>query len=132
MAARKSSGIDQIDIQVGANIKRRRRYLGMSQTAMGDMLGVSFQQIQKYENGKNRVSASMLHKIADVLGVPVASLFPSRTPAAQQADVFGSGAYITVRPPDEVDLRAAFAGIESRRVKKRILALLQAIAEELR
>ena len=132
MAARKSSEIDPIDVQVGLNIKRRRRDLGMSQTAIGDVLGVSFQQVQKYENGMNRVSASMLQKIADVLGVPVASLFPPRPAGAQQADVSGGGAHITIRPPDEVDLGVAFAGIESRRVKKQILALVQAIAEELR
>jgi transcriptional regulator with XRE-family HTH domain len=65
---------DQIDVQVGLRIRVQRQAIGMSQTKLADALGVTFQQVQKYEEGKNRVGAGRLVKIASVLQVPVASL----------------------------------------------------------
>lgn len=67
-------GPDPIDVAVGARIRIRRRWLGFSQTQLGDALGITFQQIQKYERGTNRVSASMLVKIARKLETTVAAL----------------------------------------------------------
>src|SRR5438477_10298342 len=64
-----------IDTSVGAQIRLRRRSLGMSQDELGREIGVSFQQIQKYENGGNRVSASRLAQIAEVLKMPFATFF---------------------------------------------------------
>lgn len=57
----------RIDREVGARVRARRRGLGISQAALGDAIGISFQQVQKYENGANRISASSLVAIADVL-----------------------------------------------------------------
>lgn len=65
----------RIDVEVGKSIKRRRQLLRMSQTALGAAVGVSFQQIQKYERGSNRVSSSILYEIANALGVPISSFF---------------------------------------------------------
>jgi transcriptional regulator with XRE-family HTH domain len=65
----------QIDIHVGACIKQRRKMLGLSQESVAYLIGISFQQIQKYENGGNRVSASRLYQIANVLRVPVRFFF---------------------------------------------------------
>ena len=70
------SGPDQIDIEVGLNLRRARLARGFTQTELGDALGISFQQIQKYERGANRVSASMLVKAARFLGVSPAELLP--------------------------------------------------------
>ncbi len=61
-----------IDLCVGKKIRLRRKMLKMSQTTLGNALGISFQQIQKYENGLNRVSAGRLMEIADILHVPIA------------------------------------------------------------
>jgi transcriptional regulator with XRE-family HTH domain len=66
----------QVDIYVGLRIRDRRKELGFSQTALGDEVGVAFQQIQKYENGRNRVGASRLAAIAKALEVPVDYFFP--------------------------------------------------------
>lgn len=66
---------DHIDIVVGATIKRLRRQKKLTQTELGEHIGVSFQQVQKYETGRNRVSASCLVKIARTLNVSVADLF---------------------------------------------------------
>jgi transcriptional regulator with XRE-family HTH domain len=65
-----------IDILVGARVKSRRRELGMSQTKLAQAIGVTFQQVQKYESGANRISSSRLQQIAKVLGVPISSFFP--------------------------------------------------------
>ncbi len=66
---------DQIDIAVGKRIKKRRQQLRISQTALGASVGVSFQQIQKYERGTNRVSSAILYRFAGTLEVPIAYFF---------------------------------------------------------
>lgn len=76
---------DPVDVAVGARIRLLRRIRGLSQQALADAAGVTFQQIQKYERGSNRVSASMLARIADTLQAPVAELFGE--PAAGQSAI---------------------------------------------
>ena len=66
---------DPVDIHVGAQVRARRKTLGVSQEALGDALGLTFQQVQKYERGANRVSASKLFAIAKTLQVPVSYFF---------------------------------------------------------
>lgn len=75
MSPKPGSGPDPIDVSVGARIRLARKTLGLSQQALAESVGITFQQIQKYERGANRVSASMLAKIARTLGTPVAELF---------------------------------------------------------
>jgi transcriptional regulator with XRE-family HTH domain len=71
-----------VDKHVGERVRRQRKTLGVSQTALADQLGLTFQQVQKYERGFNRVSASRLWDIADALGVPIPYFFEGLTPAA--------------------------------------------------
>ena len=66
---------DPIDIHVGMRLRKRREDLGVSQKSLAEALGVSFQQVQKYEKAKDRVSASRLYRIAHELGVPVGWFF---------------------------------------------------------
>jgi transcriptional regulator with XRE-family HTH domain len=66
-----------VDRHVGASIRARRKALGLSQAELGRRVGITFQQIQKYERGTNRVSASTLYEIAEVLSTPVPDFFPS-------------------------------------------------------
>ncbi len=68
-------GISPIDVHVGARLRQRRTLLGMTQTNLGDALGVTFQQVQKYERGTNRISASRLFALSGVLDVPVEYFF---------------------------------------------------------
>ena len=70
-----TEGPDPIDIHVGARVKLRRTLLGLSQSDLGQLIGLTFQQIQKYERASNRISASMLHHIAEALDVPVSFFF---------------------------------------------------------
>jgi RHS repeat-associated protein len=74
---RKASAVDR---KIGARIRERRLEVSKSQTALADAIGVTFQQIQKYENGVNRVSASKLLEIADALDAPVLTLLPTKQP----------------------------------------------------
>lgn len=69
----KSSNI--VDVYVGARLRMRRTMLGMSQSRLGELLGVTFQQVQKYEKGSNRVSAARLFEICEALDVSLASMF---------------------------------------------------------
>ena len=66
---------DPIDVHVGARMRLRRTLMGMSQERLGDALGLTFQQVQKYERGVNRVSASRLHHLSRVLDVPIAFFY---------------------------------------------------------
>ncbi|MCZ7497352.1 helix-turn-helix transcriptional regulator [Agrobacterium tumefaciens] len=122
-----------IDIEVGARIRVRRRILGMSQSMLADALGVTFQQVQKYEKGTNRVGASRLQNVATVLGVPVSSFFD------RQVDSTGVG----LRPEGGNDsellsfletneareLNIAFARITGQTLRKRLVSLVKAIGE---
>ena len=69
---------DPVDVEVGHRIRIERLARGLSQTALANQLGVTFQQVQKYEKGVNRVGAGRLTKIAEVLGVPVGSFFSGK------------------------------------------------------
>ena len=75
LAPRRGTGIGPIDAHVGARLRQRRTLLGMSQTTLGDVLGLSFQQVQKYEKGTNRISASRLYYLSQMLDVPVEYFF---------------------------------------------------------
>ncbi len=79
---------DPIDIEVGARIRVRRKSLTLSQSALADALGITFQQVQKYERGANRVSASMLVRIAAKLGTTVGALVGENDDNRQSHDVY--------------------------------------------
>ena len=72
---RESTAFDPIDIHVGRRVRIRRKLLGMSQTVLGDLIGLTFQQVQKYERGANRIGASRLFELSQVLDVPVSFFF---------------------------------------------------------
>src|SRR5215471_5405182 len=78
MATRKP---DPVDIEVGQRIKIQRLAAGLSQTELGESIGVTFQQVQKYEKGTNRVGAGRLTKIAQVFGIPVSAFFGTQDAA---------------------------------------------------
>ena len=80
MASKPEASADPIDVAVGARIRLLRKLKGLSQQALAEAAGVTFQQIQKYERGSNRVSASMLARIAGTLDAPVAEMFGETNP----------------------------------------------------
>lgn len=74
---KKPRSTTEIDALIGTRIRLARQLVGLSQTELGDRLNVSFQQIQKYENGSNRVAAPRLYEMGKILGKPVTYFFPS-------------------------------------------------------
>jgi len=113
-----------IDVHVGGRVKMRRLMLGMSQETLGEHLGVSFQQIQKYEKGRNRIGASRLQHIARVLAVPVSFFFE---------DAPGSGPAVVPRfaPADRLDVAIAKAAQDlSPTAKKAVLAVIAGFRAE--
>ena len=113
---------DPIDVEVGGKIKAQRRLVGMSQNTLADRLGVTFQQIQKYERGQNRISASKLCHIARSLDVsPLLLLPPEERGAASSADLL-------IRSPEAAEVLAIVDSLSSqdRRLAVRMLHLLAA------
>lgn len=121
-----------VDVHVGARVRLRRLMLRMSQDKLGENLGVTFQQIQKYERGANRVSASRLWGMADILEVPVQYFFeglagPSPTGGFGENDQTPL-VYDFINSHDGVQLAAAFSGITDPKVRRQILQLVRALA----
>jgi len=106
-----------LDAALGERIRGRRRDLGLSQSALAGRLGITFQQVQKYENGANRVSASMLIKLSEALGMPVAELLQVGH-AAPPAD----------RDEQAAQLQAAFAKIQSSEMRAAVLTLVAGLS----
>jgi len=114
-----------VDVHVGKTIRIKLLMRKVSQTELGDRVGVTFQQIQKYEKGSNRVSASMLVEIAGALDVDVRSFFEDISANANDNPT-PSDEFVVSR--DGVLLNAAFLSIKNEQVRKKIVKLVQAIA----
>ncbi len=129
-----------IDRYVGSRVRMRRVILGMSQEKLGEALGLTFQQVQKYEKGANRIGASRLQQISRTLDVPPAFFFegapsfeaagaqPSRLGAAEE----GNTSYVAdfLSTAEGLHLNMAFARIHDPKVRKRIIDLVAALAGE--
>ncbi len=123
-----------IDVYVGGRIRLRRNMTGMSQEKLGENLGITFQQIQKYEKGTNRVGASRLQAIASILEVPVAYFFegvPGESPAGGFAED-GQTAYVVdfLSSAEGLQLNRAFARIGDAKVRRRIVDLVRTLADD--
>jgi transcriptional regulator with XRE-family HTH domain len=121
-----------IDIFVGSRVRLRRLMVGMSQEALADRLGVTFQQVQKYEKGTNRISASRLQAIADVFRVPPSFFFHDEDNTGLSTSVrtgHETGDVSSfVSSKEGLDLNRAFLKIEDARVRKSIIALATALS----
>lgn len=123
------------DIHVGALMRVRRKQLGLSQTHLADSLGLTFQQIQKYERGANRVSASTLYDAARVLKVPVGYFFEGLPPTDQDVDQAqaeaGSDLAAKVAgllaTPEGLELAERFPAIPRGEARRQILALVRTL-----
>lgn len=134
----------KVDVHVGKRIQLRRSILGMSQTGLGDLLGVSFQQVQKYESGLNRVSASRLYDVSKSLRIPISFFFSDIGEGVEEARVdvgTQAGAYRSDRIPEDLmpddlyslesrKLIVAYYRIENVEVRRRILELIQSLTSD--
>jgi transcriptional regulator with XRE-family HTH domain len=123
-----------VDLHVGGRVRMRRKMLGVSQEHLADALKLTFQQVQKYERGSNRVSASKLYEIARALQVPVSYFFDGLAdPMMDKADEPGVAAdrVLTdfLNTPEGLELAAAFPKVGKAPVRRQILDLVRAMAE---
>ena len=122
-----------IDIQVGNRVRIRRMLIGMSQERLGDLLGLTFQQVQKYEKGVNRIGAGRLFEMARILNVPVDFFYEgvnAHTGQAGAADGESAPVMEFVSSGEGLQLSLAFMKIKDAKVRKRVLDLVKSLAEE--
>ena len=133
MNTRKAS--NPIDVHVGARVRMRRVLLGMSQEKLGESLGITFQQVQKYEKGTNRIGASRLFKIAQVLGVPVSYFYEElagqgEKPASGMVEGQSQGYVVDFLSSTEgLQLNKAFMKIRDARVRRKVVELVRTLAD---
>ena len=108
------------DVHVGGRLRMRRTMLGMSQTKLAELIGLTFQQLQKYEKGTNRISASRLYELSRKLDVPISYFF-------EELEA-GRGEDISIKN-ETLKLARAYYGIKSDRVRKRVFELVKATAK---
>lgn len=125
-----------MDVHVGSRVRLRRMLLGMSQEKLGESLGITFQQIQKYEKGTNRVGASRLQNISSILNVPV-SFFFEDAPGDQSSGLSGmaeasSSNYVVdfLSSSEGLQLNRAFVKITDPKVRRKVVELVKALAAE--
>jgi transcriptional regulator with XRE-family HTH domain len=125
MKGRSKRGPAPADVRIGDRIRARRMMLGMSQTDLGTAVDVTFQQIQKYERGINRVSASTMERLAGALGVPITYFFDGHPP--DNGQVHGSEVDLTafLATAEGFALCKAFQHIESQAMRSAVINLLQ-------
>ncbi len=125
-----------VDVHVGARLRVRRTLLGMSQTTLGDAIGLTFQQVQKYERGSNRISASRLFALTRVLDVPIQYFFddmPTAIAASSPAQGGGKGKELPsyeldpMAKRETLELVRAYYKISNPQVRKRLFEVAKAI-----
>jgi transcriptional regulator with XRE-family HTH domain len=123
-----------IDAQVGNRVRIRRMLIGMSQERLGDLLGLTFQQVQKYEKGVNRIGAGRLFEMARILGVPIDFFYEGVESAEGRpgfAEPEGAPPVMEfVSSGEGLQLSLAFMKIKDPKVRKRVLDLVKSLADE--
>ncbi|ESQ81464.1 Cro/Cl family transcriptional regulator [Asticcacaulis sp. AC466] len=123
-----------VDVHVGAYIRIRRKFLGMSQGDLARQINLTFQQVQKYERGANRISASKLYQIARVLHVPIISFFDGYADANSGLSGYDSpsehAAQGFLATEEGIELAEAFPRIRSPRHRRKVVELIKSLAGE--
>jgi transcriptional regulator with XRE-family HTH domain len=123
-----------IDVHVGSRIRMRRQLVSMSQEKLGELLGITFQQVQKYEKGSNRISASRLYFTAKTLGVPVHFFFeglPSTVEADGMSENMPKGDLMAnLLTPEGIQLAKAFGDISDATKRKMMVSIARALSQD--
>ena len=136
MGSRRDSRTAYVDAHVGGRLRERRILLGLSQTRLGESLGLSFQQIQKYERGIDRISVGRLVHLAHVLEVPITYFFDELSEPGETAGLLagiakastGEAAEDPMSKRETLELVRAYYQIEQSELRKHIFALIRSIA----
>jgi transcriptional regulator with XRE-family HTH domain len=122
-----------IDIQVGNRVRIRRMLIGMSQEKLGDLLGLTFQQVQKYEKGVNRIGAGRLFEVSRILNVPVDFFYEganTASPPGMSEPESAPPVMEFMSSGEGLQLSLAFMKIKDAKVRKRVLDLVKSLAED--
>lgn len=133
--SRRGEGPNPIDIHVGTRLRLRRTLMGLSQEKLGDAVGITFQQLQKYERGSNRISASRLFNLAQVLEVPVTFFFEDLPPnqgvatfaQLEEGDVAEAGEFVSMARRETLELVRAYYRIGESNIRRRAFELIKAL-----
>ena len=130
--SRRGEGPNPIDVHVGARLRLRRTLLGLSQEKLGEAVGITFQQLQKYERGSNRISASRLFNLSQVLEVPVSFFFDDmpvagHQPAPATAQPSETEEFDSMARRETLELVRAYYRIADPSVRKRTFDLVKAL-----
>jgi transcriptional regulator with XRE-family HTH domain len=117
---------DRLDIEVGLRLRTFRLQKGLSQEKLGDQLGLTFQQVQKYEKGINRIAAGRLQRIADILEIPVADFFTSH----KQGGVAPAALFKLLDTAAALRLLRAYSRIGEPKLQQAIMRLVESIAAD--
>jgi transcriptional regulator with XRE-family HTH domain len=118
------------DIEIGRKIRTLRLERGLSQSRLATGIGLSFQQLQKYESGANRVSAGRLQRIAALLSVPVTVFYGIPGGRAKRAEVPSDEPFVYLQARGAVRVARAYASISSRATKNAVLVLIEALRDK--
>lgn len=132
MPSHSPKSVTEVDVHVGSRVQLRRKYLNMTQERLGDLLGVTFQQVQKYERGANRIGASRLYDLARVLDVPITYFFEGigegELDCANAQDDESSTLKL-MQSRDEAELAQAFSRIKTPKVRRGVIELMRALCK---
>jgi len=117
-----------IDVHVGARIRMRRLLLGMNQETLANKLGLTFQQVQKYEGGANRVSASRLSAMAEILGVPISYFFGDLRPDDAEVSAADRQWREHLQKPETIELIRLYYAIPDPQVRRHFLDMTKTLA----
>ena len=120
-----------VDLHVGGRVRMRRKLLGVSQEQLADSLGLTFQQVQKYERGANRISASKLYDAAKLLQAPVSYFFEGlENTDGGIDDGFAQRMTEFVSTPEGLELASLFPRLSDRRLRRRVVDLVRAMVDD--
>ncbi len=119
---------DPVDIHVGARIRTRRLLIGMNQETLARALGLTFQQVQKYEGGANRVSASRLSQIAEILGVSISYFFNDLGPDGAEPSRREAESRERLQRPETIELIRSYYAIADSETRHQFLEMVKAVA----
>jgi transcriptional regulator with XRE-family HTH domain len=123
---------DPIDVYVGARVRARRLLIGMNQETLARELGLTFQQVQKYEGGTNRISASRLSQIADVLGVSIDYFYQGLEPDGAMPSPPEQQAQERMQRPETIELIRSYYAIPDPEARERFLQMVKTVAQSQR
>ena len=118
-----------IDVHVGGRVRMRRLLLGMNQETLANALGLTFQQVQKYEGGANRVSASRLSAMAEILGVPISYFFGDLQPEDADLSAEDRQWREQLQRPETIEFIRLYYAISDQKIRRQFLEMAKTVAE---